>query len=188
MGAALIVYIDDGGVRLQVDLVDAGGAELPLDDDLGVTERGIDIAPFVNHAAVVVAEFLKLFDATVVVVVGVDEDGVGLGCFFRVKQRGQFFVGDVDEAEGCVCDIRIVGDDGGDLVADESDAIGGRKDRLIDIQVAGALVRNIVAGEDAVDAGQGEGAGGIDVEDARVGTGERRYLSRRALGGAISRA
>ena len=97
MRAALIVDVDNGGVRLQVDLVDAGGAELPLHDDLGVTERGIDIAPFVNHAAVVVAEFLKLFDATVVVVVGVDEDGVGLGCFFRVKQRGQFFVGDVDE-------------------------------------------------------------------------------------------
>ena len=74
-------------------------------------------------------------------------------------------------AEGCVCDIRIVGDDGGDLVADETHAIGGRKDRLIDIEVAGALVRNIVAGEDAVDAGQGEGAGGIDVEDARVGDG-----------------
>ena len=85
-------------------------------------------------------------------------------------------------AEGGVCDVCIVGDDGGDLVADESNAVGGRKDRLIDIQVAGALVRNIVAGEDAMDAGQGEGTGGIDIEDARVGDGGAEVLEPEGVG------
>lgn len=139
----------------------------PGHDDLGVGERGVDVAGGQRPGVAVVGAHLLVDDG------GPVGEGVG-----HVDHGGQLGVLDVDEVGSVACGRGAGGEHDRDAVADVVDLVAGERAVVRDADVLGdrpaardageELVVHVGGGEDRADPGDGGRGVGIDRDDPGV--------------------
>jgi len=153
------VFDGYGGVLLDREMGAALVEENVFEDFVGFGEGFFNVAEFEGDAFVDVAFFAVIVDAR-----------FGSGeSFFGIGDSGQDFVVDVDEVESLEGGELLAGDDGGDRIADVADVIDAEGLFVLTDGKDSVFDGEIFAGENQIDAGMGEGAGGADLSNARVG-------------------
>ena len=141
--------------------------ELELGDDVGGGEGGVGgllVADLpVEHHVVVLVDLVVP-----------DERGVLGQALLRVDDHRQLLVLDHDRLAGILGDVRVVGDDGGDLLALEADLVRG--EHRLGVVGQGRHPRQVAGGhrltrEHQSHTGHVPGCGGVDRLDAGVGDG-----------------
>lgn len=97
-----------------------------------------------------------------------DERRVGAHGRQGIDGGGQLLVVDADERGGVLGDGLGLGDDGGDGLAVEDDAVAGQRGAAA-VGRVGRGERQVAAGEDGDDAGTRRRGGGVDGDDSGVG-------------------
>ena len=138
-------------VRLFHTRLDVSLAPLPVDDDVGGRRNLVQQALERRH-------------------IGIHEQFVLHG-LFGVGYRRQLLVVDLDEFDGALRHLLVIGHDGGDLLAHELHLALGEDGHVHDAAAPSHVLRDVIAGQDGVYAGKGARRGGVDAPDA--GMGER---------------
>ena len=153
----------DGAMRVARHGVDV------FEDEIGLPEALFDVAlaglaPVGDVRARAREEPRHLLVAAEI---GVDEHGILLQGVCEAQHGGQLFVVDLDQLGGAQGGLGGFGDDGGDLFADEADAVLG--ENIAVLHVEAEHVGEILAGHHADDAGGLFGRGNVDLLELGVG-------------------
>ena len=205
--------VDRGGVRLNVALVNGLGAELPLNDNVGVLESLFDVAHLEQEmvgdvgAGSGIVVIPQAAGAHRGVGYGgqplVQHGGIGLHGFQHVGHGVQNLVLDLDEIESLLGDVGAGGGYGGDGVTLVQRLVGGQtvvaEELGVDHGCLGLVadappgLRQVGGGHDTANPLHGRGLAGVDGLDAGVGMGAAQHpgameQSRQADVGAIAGA
>ena len=89
----------------------------------------------------------------------------------------EVLVGDLDELDGLLRAVGVVGGDRGDRIADWTDLVDRQCVLILAYREQPEGHRHVLTGEDGVDAGQRFGGGSVDPGDPGVGPGGSKDLS-----------
>ena len=170
--------LHDHHMGLQRHVLHRGVGVLALDDPLGLGEPLLDVAlADLLHVGEVRSRLRAedRLDVAVAAELGVDQRRIRLEGDHRVEHRCQDLVLDVDQLDGLGRDLRALGGDRGDRLAEVAHHVLG-EDVLVD-DVEADLVVELVAGEHGVHARKRLGPRGVDAQDA--GAGVRAVLDLR---------
>lgn len=173
------------GGDVEVDAAVLGGdGEAGLGAEEGLVLHAEDVLALDDHVRALAGrghvaaddrlavEDVRVWDVAEVVVVAalVDEDRVRRGRGGLVGDDRQFAVLHLDLGGGAARGLRVVGGDDRDGLAVVADLAVGENGGVLDLQtVVPHLGRQVVVRHDGVDAGRGEGLGGVDGDDLGVG-------------------
>ena len=159
------VVLRQGRVRFHRRVVDGLGVELVLEDVVRRGETGFDVAERLVHPR-----------ADVVGVPVVDDRRTFLDRLERVEDGRQFLVLDANQPSGLFGGLLVDSDHAGHLVADITHLRLGQRVLVLGLgHDAVHPVGDVVAGQDALDAGQRESRRGVDVEHDAVRDGRAHH-------------
>ena len=191
LGDAAVGVVRDRGLRLDVALVRRLGAELALDDDVGLGETGVDVAELGGQHGREVRRLGRRRRDALGDLVLVQQRRVGGHRLLDVDDVRQHLVLDLDQLQRALGDQLRGGGDGSDGVAVVQHLLArhhaARHVAEVDHEFARGgnqhgHVGEVIAGDHGLDAGQLLGGRGVDALDARVRMPGAQHLADELVG------